>query len=267
MNLTPLDIRKATFRRVLRGVDAEEVGAFLEVVAENYERVIQDHAKINERVSGLEDRIRHYEGMEKFLQQSMLTAEQLVSDAKDASRQKSEKCIEEAQRRAERILEDSRERLRSLSRGVRELESRKGLYVERFRSLLESHLRILEEHEEDLDEIENLGVEVSKLLSQDAGDQADGDDLMEDPVVLESLESFNQGEIGLAQNAEALSMPHPLTGPAMESSGDRHSEEGNPPYLAELEADEQGPEDGGSFFPPRVRRQGFFDIKADGETE
>ena len=91
MNLTPLDIRKATFRKVIRGWDQEEVAAFLEVVAENYEQVLQENAKLNERVQGLEERIRQYQGMERLLQESMLSAERHAADSRDTIRRESER--------------------------------------------------------------------------------------------------------------------------------------------------------------------------------
>jgi len=37
MRLTPLDIREQQFRRVMRGMDPEEVGAFLGSVAAEFE--------------------------------------------------------------------------------------------------------------------------------------------------------------------------------------------------------------------------------------
>ena len=39
MRITPLDIRKQEFRKAMRGLDAEEVYAFLSTVGDEYESI------------------------------------------------------------------------------------------------------------------------------------------------------------------------------------------------------------------------------------
>lgn len=270
MNLTPLDVRKATFRKVIRGCDPEEVTAFLEVVAENYEQVLQDNAKLTERVQGLEERIRQYQGMERLLQDSMLTAERLAAESRDTTRRESERKIQEARKRAERILEDSRERLRNLNREIAELTQRKDLYIQRFRSLMQSQMLFLEEHNQDLNEIEELGQDVVDLLAQDAGNRENGTELEAEPEtdgeVGEGAGDRAEGEAGafeslregLAESSEESGKMEGSDGseppPRGEPGSDEHKEK-------EIEVSQRG------FFPPRVRRQGFFDLEAEGEQE
>lgn len=271
MNLTPLDVRKATFRKVIRGWDPVEAAAFLEVVAENYEQVLQDNAKLSERVQGLEERIRQYQGMERLLQDSMLTAERLAVESRDTTRRESEKHIQEARKRAERILEDSRERLRNLNREIAELAQRKDLYVQRFRSLIQSQILFLEEHHQDLNEIDELGQDVVDLLAQDAGNREYGTELeagseerAEEPVD-DFEESPPEGLQSLPEDSEESyeEQSRELVSPA--EPGPTHEVEAGTPEDRkdgkEVEVSQRG------FFPPRVRREGFFDLKADGETE
>jgi cell division initiation protein len=283
MNLTPLDVRKATFRKVIRGWDPVEAAAFLEVVAENYEQVLQDNAKLTERVQGLEERIRQYQGMERLLQDSMLTAERLAAESRDTTRRESEKHIQEARKRAERILEDSRERLRNLNREIAELAQRKDLYVQRFRSLIQSQILFLEEHHQDLNEIDELGQDVVDLLAQDAGNREYGTELeagSEDraeepeedfeespPEVQQSLpedsgesfdsrESYDSRETFGEESRELESPAEPEPTHEVEAGATDERKDGK-----QVEVSQRG------FFPPRVRREGFFDLKADGETE
>ena len=46
MNLTPLDIRKQSFQRTLRGFDPDEVQAFLEMAAEEFERLTRENIEM-----------------------------------------------------------------------------------------------------------------------------------------------------------------------------------------------------------------------------
>jgi cell division initiation protein len=282
MNLTPLDVRKAAFRKVIRGVDPEEVTAFLEVVAENYEQVLQDNAKLTERVQGLEERIQQYQGMERLLQDSMLTAERLAAESRDTSRQESERRIQEAQKRAERILEDSRERLRNLNREIVELSQRKDLYVQRFRSLIEAQLLYLEDHQQDMAEIDELGQGVADLLVQDAGNQEEPNELDNGSDRIQAPGSVPVGSLGVAESdmpeetaplAES-SVEAGMSGPAEWMPSEEPVPEEDMTPTGEIESvraadveEEEGHASRRGFFPPRVRRQGFFDLNAEGDRE
>ncbi|MBD3336755.1 MAG: DivIVA domain-containing protein [Candidatus Eisenbacteria bacterium] len=268
MNLTPLDIRKATFRKVLRGVDTEEVGAFLDVVAENFERILQDNAKLSERVQGLEERVRQYQGMERFLQDSMLTAERLVAESRDNSRQDAERTLEEANQRAERILEDARDRLRSLNREVRELASRKELYVERFRSMLESQRLFLDEHQQDLDEIDSIGQDLSELLTHEAGNRDEQDELESGQDEARAASPSASREPQDSLDFETPPQERYAGVEAESNAEDAGGAEDEPEESEQEAAVESGGGDARRpFFPPRVRRQGFFDMRAEGERE
>ena len=50
MRITPLDVRKQEFRKAVRGLDADEVQAFLATVADEYEFVLTDNKKLREKV-------------------------------------------------------------------------------------------------------------------------------------------------------------------------------------------------------------------------
>jgi cell division initiation protein len=174
MKVTPLDIRKQTFKKVLRGADPEEVRMFLELVASEYEKVVQDNAMMAEKLSYQEERLDEYRELEKSLRNSLVTAERITTESREASDREAERIISDAQKRAERILEDSRERLQRLVSEVENLRNKKEVYVRRFRTMIESQLGVLQEHEQQFDEIETLEVSARDLLvrsnrSEDSG--------------------------------------------------------------------------------------------------
>jgi cell division initiation protein len=238
MHLTPLDVRKAGFRKVLRGFDPEEVTSFLGVVAEAYEKALQENAKLTERVQGLEERIQQYQNMERFLQDAMLRAERMAAEKQEASRLEAEKILAEARNRAELILKDARERLRQLNREVAELTTRRDLFIEKFRSLLQAESLYLEQHRQDLEEIEEIGQRVAEVLTRDAGNRAEGVEVVDGRP--------DEGE------------PSPAA-LAPEREGEDEPEEPGDEAVEEETAEET------AFFPPRVRRQGFFDLEADSQ--
>jgi cell division initiation protein len=168
MKVSPLDIRKQSFKKTLRGVDPEEVRMFLELVASEYEKVVQDNAMMAEKLSYQEERLDEYRQLEKSLRNSLLTAERITTESREASDREAERIIGDAQKRAERILEDSRERLQRLVQEVESLRNKKEVYVRRFRTMIESQLGVLQENEQQFDEIETLEVSARDLLVRSA---------------------------------------------------------------------------------------------------
>ena len=55
IDLTPLDVRKkrGDFGKALRGYDAEEVDAFLELVSERMEELVKENLQLSERTERL----------------------------------------------------------------------------------------------------------------------------------------------------------------------------------------------------------------------
>ncbi len=166
MKLTPLDIRKQVFRKTMRGFDPEDVHVFLDLVADEYEQVLQENSMLAEKARHLSDQIERYHSMEKTLQNSLLTAERVSEEARERARLEADAVVAESRQRGERILEDSRERLRQLSRQVQELHREKDLFLQRFLSFLEGQIQFLRTHEAELHEIDSIDTRAGEYLAE-----------------------------------------------------------------------------------------------------
>jgi cell division initiation protein len=144
MRLTPLDIRQQQFRvRLFRGLDAQEVDAFLEDVAEDYEALLKDNAILREQLGVLEERGRGLSEREKVLQETLVTTHRLAEEMKENARREGQLVVREAELTAEKLLEEARAeaaRARSEIDGLR--RTRRQL-VEDLRSTLERYHRFL----------------------------------------------------------------------------------------------------------------------------
>ena len=85
MRITPLDIRKQEFRKAMRGLDSDEVYAFLSTVAEEYEAALSDNKALRERVLELDDKVQEYRNLERTLRDTLLTAERVTAVSTDNS--------------------------------------------------------------------------------------------------------------------------------------------------------------------------------------
>jgi cell division initiation protein len=100
MRITPLDIQQKQFPMKFRGFDVEEVYAFLEVIREEMEELLRENASLKENVQRSESQIKGYRDMEATLQETLMTAQQMVEDYKTNARKEAELVVKEAELKA-----------------------------------------------------------------------------------------------------------------------------------------------------------------------
>jgi cell division initiation protein len=150
MKLTPLDIRKQTFKKkTMGGVDPAEVQAFLEMVSGEAEELIRENTSLAERMEGLETKVDDYRRMEKTLQDTLLSAQKTSEELRKNAEQRGDLVVKEAQFKADQIIGEARARLMDLQRQIADLKNMRSGYLAKFRSLLDSHLEMLQYQEMD----------------------------------------------------------------------------------------------------------------------
>lgn len=150
MKLTPLDIRKQTFKKkAMSGLDPAEVQAFLEMAAGEFEELIRENTSLAERMQGLDTKIDDYRRMEKTLQDTLLSAQKTSDELRNNAEKRGELLIKEAQFKADQIIGEARARLMDLQRQIADLKNVRSNYLAKLRSLLESHLEMLQFQEMD----------------------------------------------------------------------------------------------------------------------
>lgn len=167
MRITPLDIRKQEFRRTMRGLDADEVYAFLGTVSEEYEAVLSDNKRLREHVVQLEERLNEFKTMETNLRNTLLTAERITVEAKENARREAELIVRGAEVEANKATETIRAHTQQLRREILELKKHKDNYATRLRALLESHMRVVEGFTEDFAEVDSEIEAIGRMAQQE----------------------------------------------------------------------------------------------------
>jgi cell division initiation protein len=150
MKLTPLDVRKQTFKKKgMGGLDPGEVQAFLEMVAAELEDLVRENTSLAERLQGLDGKIEDYRRMEKTLQDTLMSAQKTSDELRENAEKRAELLLREAQFKADQIIGEARARLMDLQRQIADLKNLRSAYLAKFRSLLESHMDMLQFQEMD----------------------------------------------------------------------------------------------------------------------
>jgi cell division initiation protein len=152
MNITPLDIEGHTFSRKVRGFDRDEVRAFLSLVAEEYEKLIAENNQIKDEMGKMQSILDEHRQREKILRDTLYTAQQVSEDMKEAARREGRVILQEAQIKADRVLDHAQSRASHLEASLVDLRMEKEAYLRRVRTLIEHHQKLLDLHEQSLEE-------------------------------------------------------------------------------------------------------------------
>ena len=118
MNVTPLDLRQQQFRSSMRGYDRDEVTAFLAEVAADYEAALQEADRMRQEVARLEGLVNEHREHERNLRNTLLTAQRLADEMKEAANQQAAAITREAKERADLILEKAQSRVDDVHREI-----------------------------------------------------------------------------------------------------------------------------------------------------
>lgn len=161
MKITPLDIKKQQFKIKVRGYDKMEVEAFLEMVANEYETVINEKNKYAGELSKLKTQLDDYQQVEKTLQETLMNAQESVSQSKENSKREADIIKREAELKAERILDEAREKLDKMKNELKIIKTQKESFAKRLKHLIQSQMELI-----DVLEIDDVDfIEESKNLS------------------------------------------------------------------------------------------------------
>lgn len=149
MRLTPLDIRKQEFTRALRGFDAEEVLAFLQMLSGQWEDLLDEARRKDDRIRELESKMSHYEKVEEALQDALQTARETSKNALQNAEEKAKLIVGSAEKRAEDIKREAERDRHQIKREASRLSGRRTEIVTRLRAFLMSELEILARYEGD----------------------------------------------------------------------------------------------------------------------
>lgn len=181
MKLTPLDVRKQEFKKVMRGYDSVEVDTFMEMVAAELEEALKQQKDARERIIELETQLKDYRQIEKTLQQTLLQAQEATGRTYESARRESEVIQREAESKAAKIVEQANSDLAKINNELLRLAARKDSLIGRLRVLLSSELDLLKTLDmggpEDLTSSSSLGtgkesVEIESILKNIDNDRA-----------------------------------------------------------------------------------------------
>lgn len=142
--ITPMDIHNKTFSRQLRGYSQEEVNAFLEELASDYEKIYREHREMEEEMDGIRTKLRNYEKMESTMSNTLIMAQETADNLKKIAHKEADLSIKEAQSEAHKIVADAEAARRKMNEDLLKAEGDMNLYIAKLLSNCKSALAMIE---------------------------------------------------------------------------------------------------------------------------
>jgi len=120
-NLTPLEIQKQTFSRVIKGYNPDEVRAYLHLVAEEIERLLRENDRYSRETAMLREDLEDHSNRERILKDTLLSAQKVAEDLTANARKEAELIVKDAELLAERLVSQAQQRVADLERAIGDL--------------------------------------------------------------------------------------------------------------------------------------------------
>jgi len=122
MNLTPLDIQRQMFSRALKGDNTDEIRAYLQLVAEEIERLLRDVDRLSRENGMLREDLDEHNARERILKDTLLSAQKVSEDVKANAQKEAELIVKDAELLSERLTSQAMTRVADLERTIQDLK-------------------------------------------------------------------------------------------------------------------------------------------------
>lgn len=149
MKLNPLDIYNKEFKNATFGYNKDQVDNFLDDVGVAYERLLKDLNKLQSENETLKEKMERQQDLEAKLQNTLDSMQETITKRIEQADQEARMIVKEARMKAENIKEEAQAEVVDEKRKVEQLREQKKFFKIRFKTLLESHLGMLDDEDEN----------------------------------------------------------------------------------------------------------------------
>ena len=144
MKISPIDIQQQQFKTRPFGYEKTGVDQFLELLAEELERLVRENLDLMEELARVKASLKELRDREETLKETLVTTQKLTGELKSKARREIDAMMAEAEVKAERLMHNAEERRLELIKEVQEIKRQKIDFEVSLRSLLEKHIRMLD---------------------------------------------------------------------------------------------------------------------------
>ena len=165
MKITPIEIQQHQFKTRMLGYDSSAVDLFLEMVADELERLHKQNHELKETLARTRTVLDQMKDREQSLQQTLMTAQQVTEELKSTARKEAEVVMVDARMQGEQIVRSADERRLQLIREIQEIKRQKISFECGLRALIDGHMKLLDMENFAIEESEDSSALLENQLS------------------------------------------------------------------------------------------------------
>lgn len=162
MRITPMDIEQQEFTKSFRGYNEEEVDDFLDKIVKDYEELINENVRLNEEIEKRQEKLREFSEIEETLRSALLNAQKSAEEMKGRVESEAKIIIEKAELEAKSLKQQVFQREDLVKNEIDKLRRYKFIFKEKFKSMLNLYLKMIENEEFEEEGNYKIEEEVSK---------------------------------------------------------------------------------------------------------
>jgi cell division initiation protein len=148
MKISPMDIQRQAFGRKMRGLDADEVRAYLNIVAEEVAALQMERDRLHHEVQEVRSLLEEHRQRETILKNTLLMAQRVSEEIKENARKQAETVVKEAEIQSDHLIELAQSRAHEVERGILDLRGHRTSLRTDVRALINRLTQILDLQEE-----------------------------------------------------------------------------------------------------------------------
>ncbi|MGE4503888.1 MAG: DivIVA domain-containing protein [Desulfovibrionaceae bacterium] len=156
MSLSKIDLLNRKFSKKLLGYSPAEVDEIMLEMAEVLGRGADEKRELKSRAERLEEQLTEYRQRDKTLRDTLMSTQKMVDELKMAAGREADQILDAAHSKAEETLRQAHSRLGQVHEEIESLKRQRNQFRVQVRSLVRTHLELLEAEDPDAERLESL---------------------------------------------------------------------------------------------------------------
>ena len=145
--LTPMDIHNREFKKGFRGYSEDDVDAFMEELANDYEKVYLEYCEMKETMDKMKEKLSQYEKMESTMNSTLMLAQETAENVKNTARKEADLIIQEAESKRKQMIEEASMNLKNAQKEFQQVKNQISAFRAKVHSILTAQIHLMEDME------------------------------------------------------------------------------------------------------------------------
>ena len=146
--ITPIEIRQHSFKKSFQGFNKDEVQNFLNTLASEWERMLEDHKRVKTELDKTTSALDNLRAVESALHKTLLQAEETSKSVVENAKTTAELRIQEADAKSKEMIKNAMDDRSRIEMQINELVNRRNEILQQLKSYLSAQTERLQTFEE-----------------------------------------------------------------------------------------------------------------------